>query len=473
MNLRNWLLPTAANNYKAHLLSKSALIVYSLLLLVVNILGGQLSIVKSFALIGVDEIIAAHNRIRSEAGLGELSYNPVLSKSAEEKGKQMLASDCWSHYCPPGTSPWLYFQTAGYEYSFAGENLAEGFSNSEAVMNAWMNSKTHRENILRGEYTEIGIGVLVGNYQGIANNILVVIHFGAPKPETINTQGEAISSSKNENNNSDDASNPIIISPEPGSIINDNTPLITGEYHSEVELKLGEREGRILPTGGIFSYNPGEALPDDSYSLRVRDIKDFSRATQIDFSIDTIAPDTSTIDLSIDSVIMTPAGLIESIRLNLRAPESIRSVFLNKIAATEITDKNAKIDWPESSFTPPITLQIQDLAGNLSEFELTTSQITELNEQLKSAPRVLGSEVRNDSNYFTSWQLPIQNYNIPQLIAIFLLIFIISLFLLEFIEISRLKRDHELPESHSTSPHFAPLVLLLLLILVGNLNGNI
>ena len=97
----------------------------------------------------------------------------------------MLAADCWSHYCPDNRSPWEYFDDVNYNYLFAGENLAEGFFLDEDAMVAWMNSPSHRENILKPEYKEVGFGVVHGNFQGQEDNTVIVAHFGARQDESV------------------------------------------------------------------------------------------------------------------------------------------------------------------------------------------------------------------------------------------------------------------------------------------------
>jgi hypothetical protein len=69
---------------------------------------------------------------------------------------------------------------AGYEYQVAGENLARDFGTTPDMMEAWMASPTHRANIVNPKYTEIGIAVIDGVFQGYETT-LVVQMFGKPK----------------------------------------------------------------------------------------------------------------------------------------------------------------------------------------------------------------------------------------------------------------------------------------------------
>ena len=90
----------------------------------------------------------------------------------------MIDRDYWAHVAPDGTQPWKFFTSFGYKYRYAGENLARDFSNASSAMDAWMNSPTHKENILNPKYKEIGIGVVEGDLAGTDTTIIVQF-FGA------------------------------------------------------------------------------------------------------------------------------------------------------------------------------------------------------------------------------------------------------------------------------------------------------
>ena len=89
----------------------------------------------------------------------------------------MLNKGYWAHFAPDGTSPWSFFTKFGYKYKYAGENLARDFSNPGSVVNAWMASSSHRENLLSPKYKEIGIAVVEGKLNGV-DTTLVVQLFG-------------------------------------------------------------------------------------------------------------------------------------------------------------------------------------------------------------------------------------------------------------------------------------------------------
>ena len=125
-------------------------------------------------------IIAFTNEERQKENIPELLENPVLAEAATLKAEDMVEKGYFAHYSPEGTSPWFWFDQKGYQYERAGENLAVLFNDSKKVVDAWMNSPTHRANILKEGYTEIGIGTAEGIYKG-KSTTFVVQFFAKPK----------------------------------------------------------------------------------------------------------------------------------------------------------------------------------------------------------------------------------------------------------------------------------------------------
>ncbi len=124
-----------------------------------------------------ENVINNINSIRKQNSLSELNVNPALQLAAYEKSVDMIVRNYFDHYAF-GLTPWMFIKNKGYDYSIAGENLAMGFSTSEGVVNAWMNSPGHRANILNPEYEDIGVGVVKGTF---AEN-------GISKPTTMTTK---------------------------------------------------------------------------------------------------------------------------------------------------------------------------------------------------------------------------------------------------------------------------------------------
>ncbi len=122
------------------------------------------------------------NEEREGENLNILTVNPLLNKAAEMKASDMATKGYFAHTSPEGKTPWYWLEEVGYKYQYAGENLAINFSDSKDVTDAWMASPTHRANIEKGNYTEIGTGVATGIYEG-KETIFVAQVYANPLPE--------------------------------------------------------------------------------------------------------------------------------------------------------------------------------------------------------------------------------------------------------------------------------------------------
>jgi uncharacterized protein YkwD len=116
---------------------------------------------------------------RRDNGLPALLENKKLDEAAMEKAKDIFAKQYFDHVSPTGRHPQDLVTDAGYEYILTGENLALGnFASDQALLEGWMASPGHRENILRKGYQEIGVAVLLGKYEG-KSTWVAVQEFGA------------------------------------------------------------------------------------------------------------------------------------------------------------------------------------------------------------------------------------------------------------------------------------------------------
>lgn len=164
-----FILPYPESNTRARLLKNSALLFYVLVLLFSQVYLYKLSPrILGFATnIATSELYQLVNQERANLGLPVLNRNSKLEQAALKKAQDMFAKNYWAHYAPDGsTTPWQFILQAGYNYKYAGENLAKDFDTSSAVVMAWMNSSSHRANILNANYKDIGMvavnGILLG-----------------------------------------------------------------------------------------------------------------------------------------------------------------------------------------------------------------------------------------------------------------------------------------------------------------------
>lgn len=150
-----------------------------------------------------ENIIILTNKERATNGsLPELKENSKLSFSAEIKLQDMFAKQYFEHISPSGIGVGDLGDKVSYEYITIGENLAMGdFKDDKTLIDAWMASSGHRANILNKKYTEIGVAVARGKFEG-RDVWIAVQHFGLPKSacpsidevlhEIINRDQEAI-----------------------------------------------------------------------------------------------------------------------------------------------------------------------------------------------------------------------------------------------------------------------------------------
>ena len=189
---RNWFIPHEQNQFKARALHLDALSGYLVIMiaLVIGVKALSVSNVLGFATdVTVDKLYQLTNDQRLSHGLTTLSYNQTLAEAAKAKAQNMFTNNYWAHFGPNGETPWQFMQSAGYTYQYAGENLAKNFLISQGVIDAWMNSKTHRENILRPEYQEVGFAIVNGVLNG-EQTTLVVQMFGTPLEHSIDKNSQ-------------------------------------------------------------------------------------------------------------------------------------------------------------------------------------------------------------------------------------------------------------------------------------------
>lgn len=133
-------------------------------------------------------VIKWTNAQREKYGLLPLSENSELDKMAEAKVDDMFENQYFDHISPSGEGVGDLAKNFGYEFIIIGENLALGnYKNDEDLVQAWMDSPGHRENILNERYLEIGIAVKKEVFEG-RSTWLAVQHFGlllavCPQPD--------------------------------------------------------------------------------------------------------------------------------------------------------------------------------------------------------------------------------------------------------------------------------------------------
>lgn len=180
--LQHLFIPHESNNQRAKLLHPTGvgLVIglFALFQIGLGYVAQRFPLVLGYASqISITDIINLTNTQRKDKGLAEVHLNPELSAAAAQKARDMFAHNYWAHVSPTGTQPWFWITESGYQYRYAGENLARDFANAPDIVKAWMNSPTHRDNLLNPKYQDIGVAVVDGKLND-HDTTLVVQMFG-------------------------------------------------------------------------------------------------------------------------------------------------------------------------------------------------------------------------------------------------------------------------------------------------------
>jgi len=105
------------------------------------------------------EVLRLTNQERSKSGLSTLAWNDALALAGADHCQDMIDRNYFAHESPDGSNPGSRGTAAGYQWQLIGENIAAGQETPQAVVQGWMNSKDHRENILRAEFKDLGVGL--------------------------------------------------------------------------------------------------------------------------------------------------------------------------------------------------------------------------------------------------------------------------------------------------------------------------
>lgn len=127
----------------------------------------------------IPDLIAAHNAVRKEHGLGALEPDPLLAEAAKRHAIDMAERQEMSHEGGDGSTPGDRVRRTGYLMQRSGENIAMGYDEVGPVMDGWLNSPPHRANIL-GDFTQIG----VARAKAGDGAPYWAVEFGTPWPET-------------------------------------------------------------------------------------------------------------------------------------------------------------------------------------------------------------------------------------------------------------------------------------------------
>lgn len=182
-------IPHRGNNHHPHVLKHHVLFGYSLILIFLKTLALAGAIILPSATLKASaitpqNIVTLTNSARTTAGVPSLRANGSLAKAAQAKAEDMLREQYFAHTSPAGLTPWYWIKKMGYNYRYSAENLAVHFTQAEDVQGGWMTSPSHRANIVNPKYTDIGIGIATGMFEGFQTTFVVQM-FGRSQTEAL------------------------------------------------------------------------------------------------------------------------------------------------------------------------------------------------------------------------------------------------------------------------------------------------
>lgn len=208
------------------------------------------------------ESIDLMNQERQSRGLTPLSVNAKLEDAAAAKLADMETEDYFAHTSPEQLTPWSFIEGVGYEYRYAGENLAIHFKNPAAEHDAWMRSEKHCQNILDPRFREVGVAVKNVFFEG-RETMLAVSMFGTESGVAVDPsatketalalcRGEmpAVSGATDEKNGSGDGK---------VAFLGGDIPVVIGAVAS-VWNRLGADPYRTVQTVAVVMFSMAELL---------------------------------------------------------------------------------------------------------------------------------------------------------------------------------------------------------------------
>lgn len=171
--------PHKANQFRPRAVGRYGIAIIVLLVLLsqgaYNGITGR-GVLGTEAQVTASGLLTATNKAREDQGIAPLAINNKLVDAAQLKVQDMFAKQYWDHTAPDGATPWHWFGEVKYIYSDAGENLAKNFTTSNGAVDAWLASPTHRENLLKSSYKDVGFAVMSGALNGKPTTLIVALY---------------------------------------------------------------------------------------------------------------------------------------------------------------------------------------------------------------------------------------------------------------------------------------------------------
>lgn len=402
-HLHNAFVPHEGNDHRPHALRHKALTAYALAIVAVKVIVSGLllwypgpSLTSNFT---ANAIIRLTNSARIENKLKALNTNQKLNAAAQLKAQDMLTKGYFAHVSPQKITPWYWFKKAGYGYSSAGENLAMDFVAAEDVTEAWLNSPSHRRNLLNSKYLDIGVAVADGKFNNVSTTV-VVQFFGLPAPvqqqpkkiakvtpakppKPVKKSSVAAAAPKPEDQppvlgeeaEPSPPASPKLTSPGGDAVLATDLPWIGGEAQPETAVELysdGQNVGATTSDeNGYFRLQPSVELADGAHRLTAVAVSDSlvsAASNALSITVDTKPPSTGLQSVAVWPSYFRPGTYVVS---GTFVGEDVSSACIR--LGTACTDIPLQTEAFAVNVAPAvggagtlISLEVRDAVGNLS-----------------------------------------------------------------------------------------------------------
>ncbi len=178
MQLKHYLIASETNEYKPWIVTPTAFAVFCVVIWALKLFVPT-AIIYAQNSIDASDLMKKINSERTQRFIPALTTNSRLVAAATGKANDMLSRSYFAHIDPDGNYVWPRIESAGYRpYSTLGENLAMDFTSAEEVVDAWMNSPTHRANIVNAKFEDQGLSSIAGLFEPNHNTIVIASLFG-------------------------------------------------------------------------------------------------------------------------------------------------------------------------------------------------------------------------------------------------------------------------------------------------------
>jgi hypothetical protein len=376
--MKNFFIPTQQNKYKPYLLRKIALVAYSVLLIFVNSFGGIFGINQVQASnITPSNIIELTNQERAANGLNTLRENSKLAAAALAKANNMFEVQYWDHFGPNGETPWQFIRAEGYNYVYAGENLAKGFQTAEGVHEAWMASPTHAANIMSTNYKDIGVAVVQGVLLG-KETTLVVQMFGNLTTEVASvptvSSKTTTSSGTVVGTEHGDIKSIMITSPVGSSISTDPNINVKGEVTNadgQYTVQVYDQSnvvGETSSNSNNWEFDKGSDWSEGTHVLKAQIKGESTVSPNVTFSVDSTPPvvDKTSITVKRDGDNYILSFKIDDTWVDLRVIDGATAIPITSENKTNII-----MNIPVKGLGNKIVIMATDAQGNISQLDIT------------------------------------------------------------------------------------------------------